>query len=204
VAPFAYAVAAFLRPGVRTAQVEWHLAIVDPLLVARLDAEPLLRGAGRLDVARFGVGTRYRTGRSQRHQQEERPRHDADWSTQHHLRPIGHRRAFWFDRSPVFSRDSRLVSLKRRDPTLLGLDQSFQNPSKRSEGNLVLATDTPLGSSTAMSSAQNTIETVFAFDETIFRLPLLNPLSQRVTNGRRVVEKEQQWKDAPNVTENSD
>jgi hypothetical protein len=54
------------------------------------------------------------------------------------------------------------------------------------------ATDTPLGSSTAMSSTRNTIETVFAFDETIFRLPLLNPLSQRVTNGRRVVEKEQQ------------
>jgi hypothetical protein len=47
----------------------------------------------------------------------------------------------------------------------------------------------PLGSS---SSARNTIETVFAFDETIFLLPLLNFLSQRVTNGRRVAEKEQQ------------
>jgi hypothetical protein len=44
----------------------------------------------------------------------------------------------------------------------------------------------------AMSSARNTIETIFAFDETIFRLPLLNFLSQRVTNGRRVAEKEQQ------------
>jgi hypothetical protein len=43
-----------------------------------------------------------------------------------------------------------------------------------------------------VSSARNTIETVFAFDETIFRLPLLNPASQRVTNGRRVAEKERQ------------
>jgi hypothetical protein len=44
----------------------------------------------------------------------------------------------------------------------------------------------------AESSARNTIETFFAFDETIFRLPLLNLPSQRVTNGRRVAEKEQQ------------
>jgi hypothetical protein len=43
-----------------------------------------------------------------------------------------------------------------------------------------------------VSSARNTIETAFAFEETIFPLPLLNPTSQRVTNGRRVAEKEQQ------------
>jgi hypothetical protein len=50
-----------------------------------------------------------------------------------------------------------------------------------------LAKNTPLGSS---SSARNTIETVFAFDKTMFRLPLLNPLSKPVTNGQRVAEKE--------------
>jgi hypothetical protein len=57
----------------------------------------------------------------------------------------------------------------------------------QSGGVLVLAKNTPLGSS---SSARNTIETVFAFDKTIFRLPLLNPLSKPVTNGQRVAEKE--------------
>ena len=48
------------------------------------------------------------------------------------------------------------------------------------------------GSSTRASSARNTIETFFAFHETIFRLPHLNPYSQRVTNRRRVAEKDQQ------------
>ena len=53
----ACAVAAVVRARFRTALIEGHLAIVDPLLVAGLAAEPLLGGAGRLDVARF-IGTR--------------------------------------------------------------------------------------------------------------------------------------------------
>src|SRR6516162_205230 len=53
----ACAVAAVVRARLRTALVEGHLAIVDPLLVAGLAAEPLLGGAGRLDVARF-IGMR--------------------------------------------------------------------------------------------------------------------------------------------------
>jgi hypothetical protein len=40
------------------------------------------------------------------------------------------------------------------------------------------------GLSLAMSSARSTIETVFAFDETIFRIRRLNSFSQRTTNGR--------------------
>jgi len=58
----ACAIAAFVRPRFRTVLLGRHLAIVDPLLVARLDTEPLLRGADHSDVARFAVGTRYRTG----------------------------------------------------------------------------------------------------------------------------------------------
>jgi hypothetical protein len=42
------------------------------------------------------------------------------------------------------------------------------------------------------SSGESRLKPFFAFDETIFRLPLLNLPSQRVTNGRRVAEKEQQ------------
>src|SRR5215813_3883518 len=38
-----YAVAAFVWARFRIAQAERHLAIVDPLLVTRLPAEPLLR-----------------------------------------------------------------------------------------------------------------------------------------------------------------
>jgi hypothetical protein len=82
-----------------------HLAIVDPLLVARLAAEPLLGGSSRLDVARFGVGARCRIGGCRRHQQEERPRHGANRGMQYHPRRIAHRRAFRFDRGPVFGRD---------------------------------------------------------------------------------------------------
>ena len=61
----ACAVAAVVRTRLRTALVEGHLAIVDPLFVARLAAEPLLGGAGRLDVARFAVGTRAGREKSQ-------------------------------------------------------------------------------------------------------------------------------------------
>src|SRR5262249_2216005 len=50
-----------VRTRFRAAQVEWHLAIVHPLLVTRLAAEPLLSGADRLDMARFVLGTRCRT-----------------------------------------------------------------------------------------------------------------------------------------------
>jgi hypothetical protein len=85
----ACAVSAFLWARFGAAQAERHLAIVDPLLVTRLAAEPLLRGAGRLDVACFAVGARWcRAERSQHHQQEECSRHEADRSTQHHLRQL--------------------------------------------------------------------------------------------------------------------
>src|SRR5438552_8706754 len=55
----------------RAAQVEWHLTIVHPLLVARLAAEPLLSGADWLDMTRFALGTQCRTWRCQRSQQEK-------------------------------------------------------------------------------------------------------------------------------------
>jgi len=48
----------FIRPRFGTAPVEWHLAIVDPLLVVRLDAKSLLGSAGRLVVAPYAVGKR--------------------------------------------------------------------------------------------------------------------------------------------------
>ena len=89
----ACAVAAVVRARLRTALIEGHLAIVDPLFVARLAAEPLLAGARRLDIARFAVGTRGRTGDRRRHQ--EHPRHHADERTRHHARRIAHRPAFF-------------------------------------------------------------------------------------------------------------
>src|SRR5215475_9732879 len=82
----ARAVAALVRARFRTAQVERHLAIVDPLLVARLAPEPLLTGAIWLDIARFAVGPRDRTGGG--HHEQERPHHHADRSTRHHARRI--------------------------------------------------------------------------------------------------------------------
>jgi hypothetical protein len=51
----ARAVATFGRPRFGTAAVAWDLAIVDPLLVARLDAKALLGSAGRLIVALIGT-----------------------------------------------------------------------------------------------------------------------------------------------------
>ena len=71
------AVAAVVRARLRTALIEGHLAIVDPLFVARLAAQPFLGGAGRFDAARFAVGTPCRIGRGQRHKKEKRPRNDA-------------------------------------------------------------------------------------------------------------------------------
>src|SRR5262249_41050063 len=47
----AYAVPTSVWPGLRTAWSGRHLAIVAPLLVTRLAAEPLLRGAGQLELA---------------------------------------------------------------------------------------------------------------------------------------------------------
>ena len=47
--------AAFVRPRFRTVQVGRHLAIIDPLFVARFAAEPLLRGTDRLEVTGFAV-----------------------------------------------------------------------------------------------------------------------------------------------------
>jgi hypothetical protein len=88
----AYAVLTSVWPRLRTAQGGRHLAIVDPLFVARLAAQPFLGGAGRFDAARFAVGTPCRIGRGQRDKKEKRPRNDAAWSTQHHRRRIGYRR----------------------------------------------------------------------------------------------------------------
>src|SRR5262249_59424035 len=92
----ACAVVAFVRARFRTAQVGWHFAIVDPLLVARLAAEPLLGGAGWLGLARFAVGTRHRNGRCQRHQHEERPRTDVDRRTPHTPKQPLHQRQLTF------------------------------------------------------------------------------------------------------------
>jgi len=50
-------VVAFVRPRFGTAPIEWHPAIVDALLVARLGAEPLLPGASRLDVTVAAIST---------------------------------------------------------------------------------------------------------------------------------------------------
>ena len=66
VAPRAHTVLAFVRPRFGTGPVEWDLAIVDPLLVARLNAKLLLGSAGRLVVA--AVGKWCDIGRGQPHQ----------------------------------------------------------------------------------------------------------------------------------------
>src|SRR5215831_9385674 len=50
VAPRTYAVVAFLRPWLWTAQSGRHLAIVDALLIARLAAQPLFGGSRRLGL----------------------------------------------------------------------------------------------------------------------------------------------------------
>src|SRR5262245_5209507 len=71
------AVAALIRPWLRTAQIERHLAVVDALLVARLAAEPLLAGAGctTLDLLVLaGAARACVCGGQHRH---ERHRHDA-------------------------------------------------------------------------------------------------------------------------------
>ena len=53
---------------------------------------------------------------------------------------------------------------------------------------LILANDTPA----TRSSARNTNETVFDFDETIFRLLVLNSSYELATNGQRVAERQEQ------------
>jgi hypothetical protein len=53
------------------------------------------------------------------------------------------------------------------------------------------ANDTAAGWSTAVSSARNTIETIFCLRRNHISFPLLNTSSQRVTNRQRVAEKEQ-------------
>src|SRR5215831_7208808 len=68
VVPRACAVAAFVRPRFGTALAQWHLAIVDPLLVTRLDAESLLGSAARLVMAPYVVGKWCHIGRGQPHQ----------------------------------------------------------------------------------------------------------------------------------------
>src|SRR5262245_12322814 len=71
------AVAALVRPWLRTAPIDRHLAVVDALLVARLPAEPLLAGAGcaTLDLLVLaGTARACASGGQHRH---ERHRHDA-------------------------------------------------------------------------------------------------------------------------------
>jgi hypothetical protein len=97
----------FVRTRFRAAQVEWHLAIVHSLLVARLAAEPLLTGADWLDMTRFALGTRCRTWRCQRRQQEKYPRHGANRRRQPHPKRMGHRRVF-------SQRQTGLHALRRR------------------------------------------------------------------------------------------
>src|SRR5258708_35139099 len=60
------AFAAVVRARLAPALIERQLAIVDPLFVARLAAEPLLGGADRLHGARFAVGPRAGRKESQR------------------------------------------------------------------------------------------------------------------------------------------
>src|SRR6516164_6825014 len=87
VAPRTYAVAAFVRPWLRTAQSGRHLAIFDALLVARLAAQPLFGGSRRLglDLVRLAV-----RARSQRHLRYEYHRHQSNRSW--HRRRRQHRR----------------------------------------------------------------------------------------------------------------
>src|SRR5262249_9032718 len=74
VAPRAHAVLAFVRPRFGTAPVAWDLAIVDPLLVARLDAKSLLGSAGRLVVALIGIVVVPALDRGLLRPRRERPR----------------------------------------------------------------------------------------------------------------------------------
>ena len=67
------AFAAVVRARLRTALIERHLAIVDPLFVARLAAEPLLGGAGRPGP---NVVARVRWRRYQRHREHHGQRAD--------------------------------------------------------------------------------------------------------------------------------
>src|SRR6516162_6963753 len=77
VVPRACAVAAFVRPRFGTAPVEWDLAIVDPLLVARLDAKSLLGSAGRLVVALIRIVVVVALDRGLLRARRERPRRRA-------------------------------------------------------------------------------------------------------------------------------
>jgi hypothetical protein len=61
VVPRACAVVAFVRPRFGTAPVEWRLAIVDPLLVTRLDAESLLKSVNAT-IGGFPANRDYRDG----------------------------------------------------------------------------------------------------------------------------------------------
>jgi hypothetical protein len=61
---------------------EWELAIVDPLLVARLDAKSLLGRAGRLGVAAYAVGKRCHIGPSApRRRAEHATSPEANWAS---------------------------------------------------------------------------------------------------------------------------
>ena len=86
VAPRTYAVVAFVRPWLWTAQSGRHLAIVDALLVARLAAQPLFGGSRRLglDLVRLAV-----PARSQRHLRYEYHCHPAELAARGHLNARG-------------------------------------------------------------------------------------------------------------------
>ena len=72
VAPRTYAVVAFFRPWLWTAQSGRHLAIVDALLIARLAAQPLFGGSRRLGLDPAVCA------RSQRHLRYEYHRHQSN------------------------------------------------------------------------------------------------------------------------------
>jgi hypothetical protein len=63
--------------GPSRVSVEWELAIVDPLLVARFDAKSLLGRAGRLIVALIGIVVLAALDRGLLRARRERPSHRA-------------------------------------------------------------------------------------------------------------------------------
>src|SRR5262245_63591734 len=80
VAPRTYAVVAFFRPWLWTAQSGRHLAIVDALLIARLAAQPLFGGSRRLGLDPVCLPV---CARSQRHLRYEYHRHQSNRSWHH-------------------------------------------------------------------------------------------------------------------------
>jgi hypothetical protein len=91
VAPRAHTVLAFVRPRSGTAPVEWDLAIVDPLLVACLDAKSLLGSAGRLVVALIGIVVVAALDRGLLRARREGPRHRCAAQQREEVAPFHNR-----------------------------------------------------------------------------------------------------------------